>query len=311
MGFFSNNQKTCPICNKQTPRLLAVKIQNMPLCKECANKIDLPDGMADQMTLESFRQYVNFYDANQGLRKTFSETYRFSFGFFGGTMILDASNRLFRLNAADNSLVMEASNLKSFRILEDNAALFEGENGMLKCYRSDVPARANAMAPQIAQFLMQQQMLKQMGRIQEQRAGGGNGESTAPVYNSGAYFDLPAPFQNFYVELKLAHPYWGEFREKRKAPEFMQYDPSVDSYLRDYQEEVDKLHTLAVNLIRLMDPHAQEVSITDSALEAAQAAARADAADPVEEIKRYKNLLDCGVITEEEFTAKKRRLLGI
>jgi hypothetical protein len=33
--------------------------------------------------------------------------------------------------------------------------------------------------------------------------------------------------------------------------------------------------------------------------------------DPVAEIQKYKTLLDQGIITEEEFTAKKRQLLGI
>ncbi|MCI8485161.1 MAG: SHOCT domain-containing protein [Lachnospiraceae bacterium] len=37
----------------------------------------------------------------------------------------------------------------------------------------------------------------------------------------------------------------------------------------------------------------------------------APAADYVSEIKKYKEILDAGVLTEEEFTAKKRQLLGI
>ncbi len=31
----------------------------------------------------------------------------------------------------------------------------------------------------------------------------------------------------------------------------------------------------------------------------------------VEEIKKYKELLDAGVITQEEFSAKKKQLMGI
>ena len=33
--------------------------------------------------------------------------------------------------------------------------------------------------------------------------------------------------------------------------------------------------------------------------------------DTVEELKRYKALLDQGILTEEEFAAKKRQLLGL
>lgn len=304
MGLFSNHQKLCPICGKPTPRLLAVKIQNMPLCKECAGKIDLPDGMVEQMSLEGFRQYIEFYDANKELRDIFSETYQFSFGLFGRSILLDAHNRLFRLNTLDNSLVMEASSLKSFCILEDNIPLFEGQNGTLKCYQSDVPARANAMAPQIAQFLMQHQMFQKMEQMQERMEREKGAEGMTSAYRPEPSFDVPAPFRHFYIELNLSHPYWGGFRGKLGAPAFSSYDPSIDSYLRDYQEEVDKLHTLAVNLIQLMDPNAREVSGTDNV-------SVTNADDTIDEIQKYKNLMDSGVITEEEFTAKKRQLLGI
>ena len=40
-------------------------------------------------------------------------------------------------------------------------------------------------------------------------------------------------------------------------------------------------------------------------------AVRLAPADAVNEIQKYKALLDAGVLTEEEFTAKKRQLLGI
>ena len=43
----------------------------------------------------------------------------------------------------------------------------------------------------------------------------------------------------------------------------------------------------------------------------AAAAAPAPAADPVAEIQKYKLLFDAGVLTEEEFAAKKKQLLGI
>ena len=51
MGLFSNNKKPCPLCGSPTPRLLATKVEDMPLCKECAGTIDLPDGALELMTL--------------------------------------------------------------------------------------------------------------------------------------------------------------------------------------------------------------------------------------------------------------------
>lgn len=246
MGFFSNSRNTCPVCNKPISRRMTVRAGNVPVCMECAGKADLPDGMMKQMSLEDLRQYMDFYQKNQILRDAFAETYRFHFGLSERVLLLDTSNRLFRLKDREDALVMEASDLKSFCIMEDNIPLFEGKNGILKCCRSDIPARVSAMAPQIAQFLMQRQMFGQM-------------EKTARS------FEMAAPFRYFYVELTLTHPYWGGFRERLEAPVFCPDDPSIDAYLCDYQEEVDRLHILATNLIWLMDPNAREFRAADNA----------------------------------------------
>lgn len=58
MGLFSNNKKLCPICGSPTPRFLATKFENEAICKDCDNKIDLPDGVQGKMTLADFRQYI-------------------------------------------------------------------------------------------------------------------------------------------------------------------------------------------------------------------------------------------------------------
>ena len=56
MGLFTNNKKLCPICGNPTPRLLASAVEGQNLCKECAAKIDLPDGVLNSMTLDEFRK---------------------------------------------------------------------------------------------------------------------------------------------------------------------------------------------------------------------------------------------------------------
>lgn len=312
MGLFVNKQKTCPICNSPTPRIFPTKIEGMPICKECDGKIDLPDGMANQMSLESFRQYLDFYDENKALRDIFTETFRMEFGIFKPSIIMDTANRLFRLKEADNSMVMEASALKSFRILEDNVPLFEGEGDILRCHVSEAPALVEKMAPQIAQFRMQQEMYKQLERMEQElknREREKNGEETRTSnYVSNPHFDAPVPFKHFYVELTLTHPYWSGFRGKLNAPGFDRNDPSIDAYLQDYQEKADQLYALAVNLMQLINPNAQEVRDADNTSAAEQAKSAEDIAN---EIQQYKNLLDLGILTEEEFTAKKRQLLGI
>ena len=69
-------------------------------------------------------------------------------------------------------------------------------------------------------------------------------------------------------------------------------------------------------MMKVINPSAPERRNVDrpgtKRAEAAPAAPAAPAqGDTVSELKRYKELLDAGVLTEEEFTAKKKQLLGI
>ena len=112
------------------------------------------------------------------------------------------------------------------------------------------------------------------------------------------------------MELTLEHPYWQDCSWKTGAPSFDRECPSVEGYLCDYRNKVEDLHILAVNLMQLLNPGAPEINVGDNT--ATQAAAQTAAVtDTAAEIKKYKELLDAGILTEEEFTAKKKQLLGI
>jgi predicted Zn-dependent peptidase len=71
------------------------------------------------------------------------------------------------------------------------------------------------------------------------------------------------------------------------------------------------LEELARALMEVAFAGAGEMTV--GAANKAQQAVQTAAAlvDSIEEIKRYKALLEEGIITEEEFTAKKKQLLGI
>lgn len=306
MGWFSNNKKLCPICGNPTPRLLPTKVEGAPICKECSGKVDLPEDALEGMTLEQFRQYIAFYEANQALRGTFEESYRFSFGFLSGCLVLDMPHRLFRLNGLDSSLVFEAAHLASFRILEDGAPLFEGGRQALRHCPSGIPARVKAMGPQLAQFQMQMRQYEQMERMMNQRSGE---KGSTHLSCQRPDIDLLKPFRQFQVELTLEHPYWGSYAGSLEAPGFSEFSPSIDGYLRDYQEKVEELLELARQLMQIFAPDAPELPVGAEAGAAPQPAA--PAASAVEEIRQYKALLDADAITEEEFTAKKRQLMGI
>lgn len=310
MGLFSNNKKLCPICGSPTPRLLATKVEDTPICKECAGKIDLPDGMLAQMSLEAFRQYLAYYEENQSLRDLFAETNRMDFGFLESDLLADTTHRLLRLTNYNGSLVFPSSALKHFRFTEDGKTLFESGAGGLHCFRSDVPERVHELQPYIDRFYFQKEEFRRMERMEEMRDRRDRrpGEPDDRPYIPEPSFDMPAPVRRFAVELTLDDPYWKSFRKEIKAPGISSIEPDIGDYLRDYDAKVAALYDMAFALAQIMDPAAR--AIWDDETEAAQQPA-APAVDTVTELQRYKQLLDTGVITAEEFSAKKKQLLGI
>lgn len=305
MGLFTNKKKLCPICDSPTPRLFPTVVDGMPICKACKKKIHLPDGVLDSMPLDDFRQYMAFHQENQTLRDGFEETFSWN-----PVIYMDMPKRLFRLGDNEQGLVMEAACLKGFRILEDDKVLFESSPEGMKCYQIDTIARAEALEPVIAQFNIQMEQYEQMERMNEKMKKENKDSSFS--YLSRPCFNTQLIKQGFALEVTLDHPYWnGEHRMVERGPQFDNTYPRVYDFVNKYQKETDILHTLAVNLMAFIKPGAPEISVSAGAAAGGAADRTLPATDPVAEIQKYKGLLDSGVITDEEFTAKKRQLLGI
>ena len=313
MGLFTNNKKLCPICGSPTPRLLAAAIEGQNLCKECAAKLNLPDGVQETMTVDEFREYINCHDANKPLRDSFTETYRYNFGFFKGALRLDLDHQLLRLGDSDAAFAMEPANVKSFRILEDGNVLYEGEKGNFRNYKSDIKERLKELKPRIDEYKMlrhEYEIMEEMQRNREQMSGKEDRDFRDWIMEPD--FNVPNPVEKFAVEITLDHPYWTDFYKETGAPKFDTEHPSTIDYLDDYTQKTEELHALAQNLMQIIDPQAQEKVIDPNApTQSAPQAAPVQTEDPTVALPKYKALLDAGVITAEEFEAKKKQLLGL
>ena len=313
MGLFTNNKKLCPICGSPTPRLLAAAIEGQNLCKECAAKLNLPDGVQETMTVDEFREYINCHDANKPLRDSFTETYRYNFGFFKGALRLDLDHQLLRLGDSDAAFAMEPANVKSFRILEDGNVLYEGEKGNFRNYKSDIKERLKELKPRIDEYKMlrhEYEIMEEMQRNREQMSGKEDRDFRDWIMEPD--FNVPNPVEKFAVEITLDHPYWTGFYKETGAPKFDTEHPSTIDYLDDYTQKTEELHALAQNLMQIIDPQAQEKVIDPNApTQSAPQVAPAQTEDPTVALPKYKALLDAGVITAEEFEAKKKQLLGL
>lgn len=316
MGLFTNKKNPCPFCGSPTPRLFPLTIEGMPICGDCKDKIDLPNG-TDNATLEDIRQYLAFHDENKPLRDVFKGTFTFSFvgSAWNDVLILDMDHRLFRIRDKGDALALEPSNLKAFRIREDNQVLFESTPEGLKCYETDTLERAKALQPEFDRYNAEMDRYWQMKRmnemIEEREQREGIQSRTVTPFISEPSLDVTPPFEKFYVELALEHPYWGGDRTYEEGHPDWGITPELGKFLRGYKKRIGDLHSLASNLMSLIDPDAPEINIPLSAPAGAGDSRSMPVSDPVTEIQRYKALLDSGVLTEEEFAAKKRQLLGI
>ena len=86
--------------------------------------------------------------------------------------------------------------------------------------------------------------------------------------------------------------------------------PDINEYLERYRENVGEMEQLARAIMRDAFPDAPEQMVQSGGVVVNTSAPAANV-DAVAEIKRYKDLLEQGIITEEEFKAKKSQLLGI
>jgi len=193
--------------------------------------------------------------------------------------------------------------LKSFTIKEDNTPLFEGSAAGIRRYASTVTERVMAMAPQIAQVAASKRTARTLDRLDD-----GKANNSVPMQ----YFDIPEPFQAFNVELHFDHPYWTVLKCDMDGPRFDNNLPDVNNYLRSYQQSIEELEKLVAALRTVAFPDAAEQSIGPGMMGmGALHTNMAPPADSIEEIKKYKALMEDGVISQQEFEAKKKYLLGL
>lgn len=260
--------------------------------------VDAQDG--NSFNMKQFLEYRDFREQNHALKDQFHIDETVEFGFFSEKFVFDYQNNLFCMDKGLDRTIFHGSELESFLISEDGAPLLEGSARGYIRHQSTVPQRINDLLPQMNQLLLQQQMQETLERIT-------NRENDTPTATTR--IDLPEPFKKFYIKLYFRHPYWKLREFDRTGPTLIGDVPDLNQYRIEYNEDVEQLKRLADALARVAGFPLQ--GSTAPSAPAAAAPAPAPAVDAVAEIKKYKELLDAGVITEAEFAAKKKQLMGI
>ncbi|MEG1721270.1 MAG: SHOCT domain-containing protein, partial [Pseudoflavonifractor sp.] len=113
------------------------------------------------------------------------------------------------------------------------------------------------------------------------------------------------------------HPYWKVIQCDMSGPVISSSYPDVGDYMNDYARDRQTVSQLVYALAAVAFPHAKECSGDEApapapaAPAAPQPAPAAPAQDPIEQLKKYKQLMEDGVIDADEFAAKKKQLLGL
>lgn len=295
MGLFTKKEP-CAICGGKVKGLLPWKIEGQYVCDSCHGVVDVQKDKED-MTMEQFRQYRAFREENQALKAQFTISQKIDFGAFDTKLVFDFDHRLFCMDQHLAKTVFRGGEIRSFVIQEDGAPIFEGGPQGLARYESVVPGNLTMMAPQLNQILMQKQLEDQLnvGRDPEHRP--------AP-----RFYDIPEPFKKFQVSIYVDHPYWSLLECDRSGPTFDNDYPDVNDYMNRYQEGYWLMENLAQCLMAVAFPDAPAEGAQQ---EEQPAAAAAPAQDAVTQLKQYKQLLDDGVITQADFDAKKKQLMGL
>lgn len=301
MGLFSK-KPPCPICGGKISWFLPTKIEGEYICDSCSSKIDMQDDRRAELTMQKFRDYLAFYDQYQPLRDKFVVSERVDFGAFDTKIIFDFENRLFCMSSNPDKTIFEGKHLKSFVVKEDSSPLFEGSAAGIIRYTSSVPDHAMALTPLISQFMVSKQLARTMDKLDDGKVDHTN-EPT---------FDVAEPFRKFNVELHFDHPYWSFIKCDMDGPRFDMHNPDVNDYIRDYQRCIEELEKMVGGFSMVAFPNApqQRVGLGQKVASTAGAAA-VSSTDPIEEIKKYKALMEEGIISQQEFDAKKKQLLGI
>lgn len=300
MGLFSK-KPPCPICGGKISWFLPSKIEGEYICDTCYGKVDMDSDKVSNLTMQGFLEYLTFYEQNQRLKDQFVISQKIDFGLWDTKIIFDYSNKLFCMSKNPDKTVFEAGQLKAFRIKEDNVLLFEGSAQGIRRYTSSVPERAMALAPQITQFMRNKQMTRTIDKLDD-----GKANRSAPVQ----YFTGREPFRRFNVELHLEHPYWSVIKCDMEGPRFDNQHPDVSDYLTSYQFSIEEIEKLVDAFKTVSFPSTPDQSIVLEAVQGVHIASVAPI-DEIEELKKYKALMEEGIISREEFDVKKKQLLGI
>lgn len=212
-------------------------------------KIDLPEEKLRRMSIDDFREYLDFYEKNEPLGSIFKETSRYQGSYTA--VAIDRDHGLFRFYPG--KLIFEASDLKRIQVWEDETPVAIANKHILQFFETDVPERTKAFESAIAEF----ETVKAAYTLLRERA-----KSKGEEFQEKApSFDDDPPVKRIRLKLEMDQPYW-PVRVIDKELAFDSSNPSANDYLARYKEIKQKSYSLVHDLALFINPNVKEEYIS-------------------------------------------------
>ena len=276
MGLFTNKDKACPICGNGTPRLFATKIEGAPICSNCNDKILADNGIIDNWTLENLKKHLAYRSENKKLVENFTPTRTVT---HEREMVIDDVNQLFYFKSwvEDNPPVFKFGDITGFNIKLGCDTVETWCKGM---ERTPYQPMSNGFLAGISALAS--------------LAGVDKSDKDESVY------------ENLNVLLQIDTPYLHEY----ELCSISLSGQNQTAYMDDVARQMSKVNSLC-NLLIALSKESDENVGTSSGNVSVQTGTASDTNQVVADLKKFKELMETGVISAEEFEAKKKQLLGI
>ena len=316
MGIFSNEKKGCPICGNATPRLFPTKVEGLPLCKECAGKINMDSSMLKALTINELWEHLDYRKANSETFAEFTDNQTHGMGNY--VLHIDTDKKLFYIasGSVSNPALFKFEELISFNLMEDGRTVIQCGGGK---YTEGSSSIENYKLPPLKPIVKPSQAAAKPEAPKPEE------EKKAP----------DKPVDSLKLNVTLNNPYW-KGKVYDVSLRSLQSEDEIRGWVNDYKNTfaaaVDTCEALAgilgvqtgkqqMSAIKEKAEAIQAVQEAEAAAKEAEAAAQAaeaaaklakgaDESASIEMRKKCKELLDMGAITEEEFAAKKKEILG-
>ena len=335
MGIFTNDKKGCPICGNPTPRLFPTKVEGLPLCKECAAKINMEQSMLKNLTINELWDHLDYRKANSETFGTFTDNETHGMGNY--VLHMDTDKRLFYIadGSPSNPALFKFEELVSFNLMEDGRTVIQCNKDS---YSEGTSSIENYKLPPLKPFVKPSAMVNKPVAASTDKQPGRT-SMAASSSNAQTAEEKPKapdkPVDSLKLNVTLNNPYWKSKVYNVSLRSLETEDdirPWVNDYKNTFAAAVDTCEAMAgimgvktgkqmmnatkekaeaILAVQEAEAAAKEAEAAAQAAEtAAKIAKAADDNAAIEMLRKWKELLDMGAITQEEFDAKKKEIIG-